>query len=255
MAEAMDVIKEKCYLATSEADLIPFLEDSRKGVQKLIEQTKKRFENEKRQLTQLETMKFHEKEGYAKGYQWIAGVDEVGRGPLAGPVVAAAVILPESFAILGVNDSKKLSENQREKLFDLISDCAVSIGIGIIANEIIDQVNIYEATKLAMNEALAQLSPQPDFTLIDAMPLHYSDCELSLIKGDSKSVSIAAASIIAKVTRDRLMKQYDQLYPGYEFARNMGYGTKKHLEGLQMFGSCPIHRYSFEPVKSHFMKI
>ncbi|MBC1766675.1 ribonuclease HII [Listeria welshimeri] len=251
MSESISVIREKLSHVISEQD--PFfqicLQDERKGVIKLIESTRKKWEKEAQLIAKLAEMKQYETALYTQGFQYIAGVDEVGRGPLAGPVVAAAVILPADFSILGINDSKQLSEAKRDMLFEIIKKEALSIGVGIIEHDMIDQVNIYEATKLAMSEALDQLNPAPDFILVDAMPLKYSESELSLIKGDTKSISIAAASIIAKVTRDRMMQHYDALYPGYDFANNMGYGTKKHLNGLDTIGVCPIHRLSFSPVK------
>lgn len=202
---------------------------------------------------QLEAMKYYENEARAKGFQVIAGIDEVGRGPLAGPVVAAAVILPADFDVLGVNDSKQLNEAKRDELFDAILAKALAVGIGIKSHEVIDDVNIYEATKLAMADAIDSLALTPDFCLIDAMPLKHCEQELSLIKGDSKSVSIAAASIVAKVTRDRMMVAFDEEFPGYGFAKNMGYGTKVHLEGLEKLGVCPIHRLTFAPVKNIFL--
>lgn len=251
MSESISVIREKLSHVISEQD--PFfqlcLQDERKGVIKLIESTRKKWEKEAQLIAKLAEMKQYETDLSTQGFQYIAGVDEVGRGPLAGPVVAAAVILPADFSLLGINDSKQLSEAKRDMLFEIIKKEALSIGVGIIEHDMIDQVNIYEATKLAMSEALDQLNPAPDFILVDAMPLKYSESELSLIKGDTKSISIAAASIIAKVTRDRMMQHYDALYPGYDFANNMGYGTKKHLNGLDTIGVCPIHRLSFSPVK------
>ncbi|EAD5710916.1 ribonuclease HII [Listeria innocua] len=251
MSESIAVIREKLSLVTSEQD--PFFQlctqDERKGVQKLLQSTRKKWEKEANLAAKLIEMKRYETDLFKQGFQYIAGVDEVGRGPLAGPVVAAAVILPADFSVVGINDSKQLNEAKRDMLFEVIKKEAISIGIGIIDHDIIDQVNIYEATKIAMREALEKLNPAPDFVLIDAMPLKYSEAELSLIKGDTKSISIAAASIIAKVTRDRMMQQYDELYPGYDFANNMGYGTKKHLNGLDTIGICPIHRLSFSPVK------
>ncbi|MBC2299164.1 ribonuclease HII [Listeria welshimeri] len=251
MSESISVIREKLSHVISEQD--PFfqlcLQDERKGVIKLIESTRKKWEKEAQLIAKLAEMKHYETDLSTQGFQYIAGVDEVGRGPLAGPVVAAAVILPADFSVLGINDSKQLSEAKRDMLFEIIKKEALSIGVGIIEHDMIDQVNIYEATKLAMSEALNQLNPTPDFILVDAMPLKYSESELSLIKGDTKSISIAAASIIAKVTRDRMMQHYDALYPGYDFANNMGYGTKKHLNGLDTIGVCPIHRLSFSPVK------
>ncbi|MBC1383755.1 ribonuclease HII [Listeria innocua] len=251
MSESISVIREKLSQVISEQD--PFfqqcIQDERKGVQKLLQSTRKKWEKEAKLAGKLIEMKRYETDLFKQGFQYIAGVDEVGRGPLAGPVVAAAVILPADFSVVGINDSKQLNEAKRDMLFDVIKEKAISIGIGIIDHDVIDQVNIYEATKIAMRTALEELNPAPDFILIDAMPLKYSEAELSLIKGDTKSISIAAASIIAKVTRDRMMQQYDALYPGYDFANNMGYGTKKHLNGLDTIGICPIHRLSFSPVK------
>lgn len=251
MSDSISVIREKLNQVTSEHD--PFfrkcMQDERKGVEKLLETTRRKWEKEAQLRNKLEEMKQYETDLFQQGYKYIAGVDEVGRGPLAGPVVAAAVILPADFSVVGINDSKQLSEAKRDALFETIKKEAIAIGVGIIEHDVIDQVNIYEATKLAMREALDQLTPEPDFVLIDAMPLRYTEAELSLIKGDTKSISIAAASIIAKVTRDRLMQMYDEKYPGYDFANNMGYGTKKHLLGLDTIGICPIHRISFVPVK------
>lgn len=176
----------------------------------------------------------------------IAGVDEVGRGPLAGPVVAAAVILPRDFDLLGVNDSKKLSEKRREELFDQIMERAVAVNIGMRDEQTIDHVNILNATKEAMADAIRGLNPQPDIVLIDALELEGLNIpQKGIVKGDAKSVSIAAASIIAKVTRDRMMVKYAEQYPGYAFEKNKGYGTKAHYEGLDRLGACPIHRRSF----------
>lgn len=190
------------------------------------------------------------KELYQAGYRAIAGIDEVGRGPLAGPVVAAAVILPPGCKIKGLNDSKKIPKKKHQEIYQAVLDKALAVGIGLIDNEIIDQVNIYEATKLAMKEALSKLSLKPDYLLIDAMKLDIDIPQESIIKGDANSLSIAAASIVAKVTRDKLMADYDKEYPGYDFAQNAGYGTKSHLQGLERHGVTPIHRKTFEPVKS-----
>ena len=192
----------------------------------------------------------YEKELYKAGYQTIAGIDEVGRGPLAGPVVAAAVILPPGCKIKGLNDSKKIPKKKHQEIYQAVLDKALAVGIGLIDNEVIDQVNIYEATKLAMKEALSKLSLKPDYLLIDAMKLDIDIPQESIIKGDANSLSIAAASIVAKVTRDKLMADYDKEYPGYDFAQNAGYGTKSHLQGLERKGVTPIHRKTFEPVKS-----
>ena len=192
----------------------------------------------------------YEKELYAQGIQLIAGVDEVGRGPLAGPVVAAAVILPENCKIPGLNDSKKIPKSKHQAIYQAVLDQALSVGIGVKDNQVIDQVNIYEATKLAMLEAIQELDQQPQHLLIDAMKLDLPISQTSIIKGDANSLSIAAASVVAKVTRDQMMAAYDQEYPGYDFGQNAGYGTSKHLEGLEKYGVTPIHRRSFEPIKS-----
>ena len=194
----------------------------------------------------LSEMKSYEKDLWAKGCKYVAGVDEVGRGPLAGPVVTAAVILPEDFNVLGVDDSKKLSPKKRDELYDLIIENAIAVSIGRKEPEIIDEINILQATKEAMKEAILGLGVRPDHVLIDAVKLDDLGIpQTSIIKGDAKSVSIAAASIIAKVTRDREMIEMDSVYPGYAFASNKGYGTKAHYEGLKKLGPCPIHRKTF----------
>ena len=198
----------------------------------------------------LEAMLSYEKELYKQGLTLIAGVDEVGRGPLAGPVVAAAVILPQNCKIQGLNDSKKSPKKKHLEIFQAVQDQALSIGIGIMDNHVIDKVNIYEATKLAMKEAVSQLEPQPEHLLIDAMKLELPISQTSIIKGDANSLSIAAASIVAKVARDKIMANYDQEFPGYDFGQNAGYGTAKHLEGIDKHGITPIHRTSFEPIKT-----
>ena len=251
----MTTIKEiKELLATvKELDSPIFLElekDTRSGVQKEISKRKKIIQAELDENLRLENMLTYEKDLYNQGLTLIAGVDEVGRGPLAGPVVAAAVILPQGCKIKGLNDSKKIPKKKHLEVFQAVQDQALSIGIGIIDNQVIDQVNIYEATKLAMKEAISQLSLQPQHLLIDAMKLELPISQTSIIKGDANSLSIAAASIVAKVTRDELMKEYNQQFPGYDFAANAGYGTTKHLEGLTKLEVTPIHRTSFEPVKS-----
>lgn len=203
-------------------------------------------EREQKARLRLAEMKQIEEELYAEGIRHIAGIDEVGRGPLAGPVVAAAVILPSDFDVLGVDDSKKLSEKKREELYDLITKCAVSYSIGIMDNCMIDQVNILEATKLAMKQAVEKLETAPEYILIDALTLKdISIPQRGIIKGDSLSVSIAAASIVAKVTRDRMMDEFHRKYPHYGFDHNKGYGTKAHYEGLDGHGPCEFHRRSF----------
>ena len=202
-----------------------------------------RLENQRIKLLE---MKSFERELWSKGIKYIAGVDEVGRGPLAGPVVTAAVILPEDFDILGVDDSKKLSAKKRDELYDLIMDHAIAVSIGRREPSVIDEINILNATKEAMVDAVMGLSVKAEHVLIDAVKLDALHIpQTSIIKGDAKSVSIAAASIIAKVTRDREMVDMDAIYPGYAFASNKGYGTKAHYEGLAKLGPCPIHRRSF----------
>ena len=227
-----------------------FEADSRSGVQKAILHRKKAIEAEAAEDERLETMLRYEREAYNQGFQVLAGIDEVGRGPLAGPVVAAAVILPKGCKIKHLNDSKKIPKSKHEAIYHEVMEQAVAVGIGIKDAKIIDQVNIYEATKLAMLEALGKLNPVPQYLLIDAMKLDTPIPQQSIIKGDANSLSIAAASIVAKVTRDKLMANYDQTYPGYGFAKNAGYGTAEHLEGLEKQGITPIHRKTFEPIKS-----
>jgi ribonuclease HII len=199
-----------------------------------------------KQKEKLETMKSFERPLWATGMKYIAGIDEVGRGPLAGPVVTAAVILPEDFDVLGVDDSKKLSPKKREELYELIMEKAIAVSIGRREPEDIDRINILEATKEAMADAVMGLPVKPDHLLIDAVKLSGLKIpQTSIIKGDARSVSIAAASIIAKVTRDREMVEMDEKYPGYSFASNKGYGTKAHYDGLSKLGPCPIHRKTF----------
>lgn len=232
----------------------PFFEelilDGRAGVQAAISKRKRELQKQVDEDLRLEKMLAYEKELYTQGIQLIAGVDEVGRGPLAGPVVAAAVILPENCKIPGLNDSKKIPKSKHKEIYEAVLQNAIAIGIGVKDNQVIDQVNIYEATKLAMMEAIGQLDPQPQHLLIDAMRLDLPISQTSIIKGDANSLSIAAASIVAKVTRDQMMEEFDREYPGYDFAQNAGYGTTKHLAGLDQLGVTPIHRRSFEPVKS-----
>ena len=232
----------------------PFFEelilDGRAGVQAAISKRKRELQKQVDEDLRLEKMLAYEKELYTQGIQLIAGVDEVGRGPLAGPVVAAAVILPKACKIPGLNDSKKIPKSKHKEIYEAVLQEAIAIGIGVKDNHVIDQVNIYEATKLAMMEAIGQLEPQPQHLLIDAMKLDLPISQTSIIKGDANSLSIAAASIVAKVTRDQMMEEFDREYPGYDFAQNAGYGTAKHLAGLDQLGVTPIHRRSFEPIKS-----
>ena len=195
-------------------------------------------------------MKDYENELYKKGITLIAGIDEVGRGPLVGPVVTAAVILPVDFYDERINDSKKISEKKREMLFDVIMENAVSVGIGMSSEKVIDEINILEATKKAMKEAVSNLSVKPEHLLIDAVKLDIDIPSTSIIKGDAKSQSIAAASIIAKVTRDRMMYELDKEHPEYCFAKNKGYGTKTHIDAIYKYGILDSHRKTFEPIAS-----
>jgi ribonuclease HII len=191
----------------------------------------------------------YEKDLFQRGYNLIAGTDEAGRGPLAGPVVASAVILNQNIIIHGVNDSKKLTESQRERLYEEIQEKALAVGIGIVQHEIIDQINILQASLEAMKLAVSELSIHPDFLLVDGRHLPSINLPMrSIIRGDSLSASIASASIIAKVTRDRMMLEFDKQYPQYGFKNNKGYPTSEHLYAINLFGPCEIHRKSFGPV-------
>lgn len=185
------------------------------------------------------------------GVKLIGGIDEVGRGPLVGPVVAACVILPLNYELPGLNDSKKLTEKRREEFYKILMQDAISIGIGIIDEKIIDEVNIYEATKLAMKDAINNCQIKPEHVLIDAMKLGIDIPSTSIIKGDAKSLSIAAASVIAKVTRDHMLIELDKTYPMYDFKHNKGYPTKKHVEAIYKYGITPFHRKTFSPVKEY----
>ena len=218
--------------------------DERAGVQALINKAKKRRLDYEKELLRTEKMKEYERK-YAS-FSYICGIDEVGRGPLAGPVVAGAVILPRDCRILYLNDSKQLSEKKREELYEVIMENAVSTGLGFVSPERIDEINILQATYEAMRQAIGKLEKEPDLLLNDAVTIPGVEIrQVPIIKGDAKSVSIAAASIIAKVTRDRLMVQYDEIYPEYGFASNKGYGAAAHIEALKKYGPTPIHRSSF----------
>ncbi len=216
---------------------------------KLIKTTTRSKEGSKylqNELDRLHKLVQYENEEYLNGTTYIAGIDEAGRGPLAGPVVASAVILPKGILIEGVNDSKKLSEKKREELFDVIVREAVAWGVGIVDNNIIDDINILNATRLAMRKAVEQLEVKPEILFIDSESLE--DIKIKqrpLVRGDSLSQSIAAASIIAKVTRDRLITEIDGIYGGYGFAKHKGYGTAEHIEAIKRKGLCPVHRRSF----------
>ncbi len=208
------------------------------------EQELKKQAKLEKERARIETLKVYEREYESHG--WVCGIDEVGRGPLCGPVVAAAVILPKDCQILYLNDSKKLSEKKREELYDVIMAEAVAVGIGMASPERIDEINILQATYEAMRQAIGSLKVKPAVLLNDAVTIPEVEIpQIPIIKGDAKSVSIAAASIIAKVTRDRMMVEYDRIYPGYDLASNKGYGTKVHMEALKTIGPCEIHRRSF----------
>ncbi len=234
--------------AACESELPVFVKmyesDGRSGVQALVAKARKAIDALGKERQRTERMKKYKKE-YAS-YEYICGIDEVGRGPLAGPVVAGAVILPKDCQILYLNDSKQLSEKKREELYEVIMREAVAVGIGYASHERIDEINILQATYEAMRQAIGNLSVQPDLLLNDAVTIPGVDIrQIPIIKGDASSVSIAAASIVAKVTRDRLMVEYDQMYPKYHFADNKGYGAAAHLEALKKYGATPIHRKSF----------
>lgn len=208
------------------------------------EQELKRQARLEKERARIETLKVYEKE--YEGHGWVCGIDEVGRGPLCGPVVAAAVILPKDCQILYLNDSKKLSEKKREELYDVIMEQAVAVGVGMASPERIDEINILQATYEAMRQAIGSLKVRPAVLLNDAVTIPEVEIpQIPIIKGDARSVSIAAASIIAKVTRDRMMVELDRIYPGYDLASNKGYGTKVHMEALRTIGPCEIHRRSF----------
>lgn len=218
--------------------------DERSGVQKLIQQYHKKLQALEDERVRIESMKKYEHEYEHLGY--LCGIDEVGRGPLAGPVVACAVILPKDCDILWLNDSKKLTAKKREELYDVILEGAVSVGIGMASPERIDEINILQATYEAMRQAVSRLSVQPQLLLNDAVTIPEIQIpQVPIIKGDAKSVSIAAASIVAKVTRDRMMEEYDKVLPEYGFASNKGYGSAAHIEALKKYGPSPIHRKTF----------
>ena len=220
--------------------------DARSGVQTLVEQTKKKLVQLEAEYVRSEKMLAFERKYHAMGSRYICGIDEVGRGPLAGPVVACAVILPEDEMLLHLNDSKQVPRKKREILYDIIREKAVAYGIGVVSEKRIDEIKILQATYEAMRMAIANLKVQPDLLLNDAVRIPEVDIkQVPIIKGDTLSASIAAASIVAKVTRDRMMVEYDKVYPGYDFASNMGYGSAKHYAGLVKLGPCEIHRRTY----------
>ncbi|AXY25576.1 ribonuclease HII [Suicoccus acidiformans] len=250
--EIKTLLEETSVLSDELFDL--FSRDERKGVQKLLAQYERRQQKQMALEVAFQERLAIERELYQQSQQdkyYIAGIDEVGRGPLAGPIVAAVVILPENpVSLIGVNDSKQLSDKKRREFAERIQAEALAYSIAEVSSQQIDEMNIYRATQLAMETALTKLSLQPNHVLIDAMTIQTSIQQSSLIKGDQRSLSIAAASILAKVYRDDLMKAYSLTYPEFGFEANAGYGTKQHLEALRRFGYTPIHRRSFEPVAS-----
>lgn len=220
--------------------------DKRAGVLKLVDSAKKKIEKHNTELERLENITQYEKKYQSMGIEYVGGIDEVGRGPYAGPVVAACVILPEGCKIEGVNDSKKLSLKKREELFDVIKEKAVCVGVGIVDNYEIDELNILQATYKAMRIALENMDIKPQQLLVDAVNIPGIDIpQEAIIKGDANSISIGAASIIAKVVRDRMMVEYAKKYPQYGFDHNVGYGSREHEEAIRKYGLCDIHRRSF----------
>lgn len=245
MGEIEQVLKESVYNGSFEAVKAEYISDSRSGVQNLIKKYEKQIKSLEAERERSYRMREFERK--YDDYEYICGIDEVGRGPLAGPVYAAAVILPKDKEILYLNDSKQLSAKKREELYDVIMENAVAVGIGFCEHTVIDEINILQATYEAMRRAVASLKVKPSVLLNDAVIIpNIGDYkQVSIIKGDAKSASIAAASIVAKVTRDRVMDEYDKLYPGYGFASNKGYGSKEHITALKELGPTPIHRASF----------
>lgn len=235
----------------------PFIDecrkDQRKGVQMALLSFEKGIAKREEERRLFDSKSVFEKQIRKEGYQYIVGIDEAGRGPLAGPVVAGAVILPEDFYLPGLNDSKQLSAAKRKQYYEYIKENALAVGVGIIHSKEIDEINIYQAAKKAMLTAVDQLEIFPEYALIDAMELNLPVPQISLIKGDSKSVSIAAASVIAKETRDRLMMEYAEAYPQYGFEKHMGYGTSSHLEAIEKYGPVEWHRMTFAPLKDRLL--
>ncbi|GFI29442.1 ribonuclease HII [Lachnospiraceae bacterium] len=249
MGEQKKISLMKEELQAAEETMLPsfiskYEEDERAGARKLVQQARNRMEALERERQRIWNLKEYERKYESAGL--VCGIDEAGRGPLAGPVVAGAVILPKDCSILYINDSKKLSEKKREELYEVIMNEALAAGIGMISPQRIDEINILQATYEAMREAIQKLSLTPDILLNDAVTIpQISIPQVPIIKGDAKSISIGAASIIAKVTRDRLMAEYDKIMPEYGFAKNKGYGTKEHMAAIQLHGPSPIHRRTF----------
>lgn len=242
-------IKEEfnnCSIQQLDCFIDEYKNDIRAGVKKLAESAEKKIEKYNNELKRLENITEYERKYQSMGIKYVGGIDEVGRGPYAGPVVTACVILPEGCKIEGVNDSKKLSQKKREELFDVIKDTALSIGVGIVDNYEIDEINILQATYKAMRIAVENMDIKPQQLLVDAVTIPEINIHQEpIIKGDAKSISIGAASIIAKVTRDRMMVEYAKMYPQYGFEKNVGYGSKYHEEAIKKYGLCDIHRRSF----------
>ncbi|HEX7066254.1 MAG TPA: ribonuclease HII [Bacillales bacterium] len=252
MKKTIREIKQHLFNETvpiSEEELKKLQQDQRKGVQQLLVTWQKQQRKHIEQKEKYIEMSTYENQLWQQGKSFIAGVDEAGRGPLAGPVVAGAVILNKDFSLFGLNDSKQLTENIREKLFEEIYNKAEAVGVGIVSAPEIDRLNIYQAAKHAMVQAIEALGMEPQHVLADAMELPISIQQTSIIKGDSRSVSIAAGSIVAKVTRDRLMKELHEVYPQYGFSSHFGYATAEHLRNLERYGACEAHRRSFAPVR------
>lgn len=255
--EIETVLKETLdiYMETGDAQAMKVLitqaaSDSRASVQTLANRYQNKLDKYQKERNRIIGMWQYEREAKARGYQFVAGTDEVGRGPLAGPVVAAAVILPEGIDLPGINDSKKLTEKQRETLMEKIKQEAISWAIMEVDERMIDEINILEASRIAMQQAVMALPKPADFVLVDGLDNPQITLpSQAIVKGDSKSISIAAASIIAKVYRDRLMKIYDKTYPGYGFAENKGYPTEAHIKAIETLGPTPIHRMSFAPLR------
>ena len=248
-------IKEVLQNSPKQEQLDTLKLDSRAGVQKLLSAYYKKLEAEEKEVERFTVMLAFEHKYWGKGISYIAGCDEAGRGPLAGPLVVAAVILPQDIFISGLNDSKKLSASKRETLYTEICAKAISITVNIVGPKDIDELNIYQATKISMEKCLVNLEPYPQVALIDAMPekIPYMQIE-SLVHGDSRSASIAAASVIAKVTRDRIMVELDKEYPQYGFSGHKGYGSQKHMDAIAEFGPTIWHRRSYEPIKGLCIK-
>lgn len=243
--------KELLAGTPAEAQLAELAADERSGVQKLVAAYYKRQEKLRLEQERFAAMLAYERKYYAEGAQYIAGIDEAGRGPLAGPLVIAAVVLPQQVFISGLNDSKQLSAAKREQLYDEVIAKALAVSVNVVSISNIDELNIYQATKQGMTEVLEHLAIKPQVALVDAMPIMSAGIEtVSLIHGDALSASIAAASIIAKVTRDRMMIELAEQYPQYGFAGNKGYGSREHMQAIAEFGATVWHRRSYEPIKS-----